>query len=232
MKKLLLIVFASALFSFSFSQKKSFTVGAGKGIEESLPDSLTFIFPRFERGTVYFRNGSFGNANLNYNLLKEEMLFIDPKGDTLAIDNEPTINYIAIDNDSFYYDKGYLELVEAYPTGKLAKRESINVSDELKVGGYGQTSSVSAITSLSSIYRGAEYTPLNARGELLLLKHTRYYIGDKFNNFLPVTKRNLIRMFGGNETLLEDYLKENKLLFNNEDDLKKIISFLSADNTK
>lgn len=228
MKRTPFILIAIMLSNFSFAQKKSFNVEAGKGIEESLPDSLSYVYPRFERGTVYFRNGSFGNANLNYNLVKGEMLFIDQKGDTMAVDNEPTIKYIVINDDSFYYDKGYLQEVANYPSGKLAKRESIDLGDELKMAGYGQTSSVSAITSLSSIYRGAEYTPLNARGELLLLKHTRYYLGDKFNNFQPVSKKNLVRMFGGNETLLDDYLKQNKLVMNNEDDLKKIIDFLSA----
>lgn len=228
MKGVLVTLFILMLSSLSFSQKKSFTVEAGKGIEESLPDSLTFIYPQFQRGTVYFRNGNFSNANLNYNLLKEEMLFINQKGDTLAIDNEPTIKYITINYDSFYYDEGYLQLIATYPDLKLTKRESIDIGDELKMGGYGQTSAVSAITSLSSLYRGSEYTRLNARGELLLLKHTQYFIGDKFNNFLPATKKNIAKMFKGKESLLENYLKENKIMFNNENDLRKLINFLSS----
>lgn len=214
------------------AQKKSYTIKAGEEIEEGLPDSLKFIYPQFTPGIVYFRNGNFSNARLNYNLLKGEILFISPKSDTLAIDNEPTIKLISVNNDTFYYDKGYLQLVQSFADIKLAKRESIDVSDELKMGGYGQTSSVSAITSISSIYRGTEVTKLKSRGELLLLKHIHYFIGDKFNNFIPATKKNIIREFKVKGTVAEDFLKENKIQLNKEDELKKFISFLQSQSAK
>ena len=217
---------------YASTQKKSYTVKGDDEIDASLPDSLKFIYPRFVHGTVYFRNGNFSNAILNYNLLKGEMLFIDPKGDTLTIDNEATIRSISINKDSFYYDKGYLQLVSSYPEIKLAKRESIDVTDELKMGGYGQTSSVSAITSISSVYRGTEVARLKSRGELLLLKHTRYFIGDKFNNFIPATKKNIIKIFKVKDAVAEDFLKENRIQFNKEDDLKKLIIFLQSQSTK
>jgi len=214
------------------AQKKSYTIKAGEEIEEGLPDSLKFIYPQFVPGIVYFRNGNFSNARLNYNLLKGEILFISPKSDTLAIDNEPTIKLISVNNDTFYYDKGYLQLVQSFADIKLAKRESIDVSDELKMGGYGQTSSVSAITSISSIYRGTEVTKLKSRGELLLLKHTHYFIGDRFNNFIPATKKNIIREFKVKDAVAEDFLKENKIQLNKEDELKKFISFLQSQSAK
>ncbi|MGN6616527.1 MAG: hypothetical protein ACTHJ5_05080 [Ilyomonas sp.] len=213
-------------------QKKGYTVKAGDEISVSLPDSLKYIYPQFVLGTVHLRNGNFANALLNYNLLEGEMQFIDPKGDTLAIDNEATIRTVSINKDSFYYDKGYLQLVSYYPAIKLAKRESIDVTDELKMGGYGQTSSTSAITSISSIYRGTEVAKLNSRGELLLLKHTRYFIGDKFNNFIPATKKNIIKSFKVKDAIAEDFLKENKIQFNKEEDLEKLITFLQSQSGK
>ena len=33
-------------------------------------------------------------------------------------------------------------------------------------------------------------------------------------------------MFGNKEALIEDFLRENKIRFNNEDDLKMLIDFL------
>ncbi len=43
------------------------------------------------------------------------MQFIDPKGDTLALANESTLNFISIGADTFFYkNKGYIEQVADY----------------------------------------------------------------------------------------------------------------------
>ncbi len=218
-----LLIFSYHLYAQTDS---SWTVKASQEIKEAISPGVRFRYSEFVLGNVYFKDGTNSQAPLNLNLLNEEMQFINPGGDTLSIDNEGTIKYITINNDTFYYSKVYLELVTSNPVMKIAKKQRLKIGDIKKIGGYEQPSSVSAITSYTSIYNHSQVTNITPRAELLLVKETIYYIGNNYNRFLPANKKNLMRMFGKKEAVIENFLQENKIRFNNENDLKMIIDFL------
>lgn len=226
------VTVAACLFYFltfschMYAQTDAWTVKAGQESKDAVPPGARFRYPAFVAGTVFFKDGTTAQALLDFNLLNEEMQFINPSGDTLSIDNESTVKYININSDTFYYSKGYLELVTSNPFAKIAKKQRLKIGDVRRIGGYGQPSSTSAITSVGSFYNRTEVTKITPRAELLLLKETTYYIGDNYNNFLPANKKNIIKMFGRKETVLESFLNENKIKFNNEDDLKRLSDFL------
>ncbi len=227
MKPVILVTCYLLIFSCHlYAQTNSWTIKAGQEIKEAISPSVRFRYPEFVSGNVYFKDGTTSQAQLDFNLLNEEMQFINPNGDTLSIDNEATIKYITINNDTFYYSKVYLELVTSNPLIKIAKKQRLKVGEIKKIGGYEQASSTSAITSVSSLTHRAGVTNLNQRAELLLLKETIYYIGDNYNRFSPANKKNVMKMFGRQELLIENFLTENKIKFNNEDDLKMLITFL------
>jgi hypothetical protein len=69
---------------------------------------------------------------------------------------------------------------------------------------------------------------LNARANIVLVKQTSYYIGDKYNHFRPATKRNVLKMFSGKQPEIENFLNKNKITFNKEDDLMKLVNFLQG----
>jgi hypothetical protein len=214
-----LAIFTILIYSHNAcSQNNKWTIKAVEGIKESVPDSLKFRYPKFVTGYVYFRDGKDSRALLNYNLLNGEMEFIAPDKDTLSIVNGPTIKVIRVNNDSFYYDKVYMELVMSYASIKLAKKELLKIEHVKKIGASDQSPSTSSINSLSSFYPEL--------GDLILIKQTIYYIGDKYNHFLRANKKNVIKMFGRKQGEVEIFLSENKIIFNKEDDLKKLINFL------
>lgn len=77
--------------------------------------------------------------------MTETMQFIDPKGDTLALANENTLNFISIGADTFFYNnKGYIEQLTDYTVTKLLLRERIKTSEE-KIGAFGIPSSTTNI---------------------------------------------------------------------------------------
>lgn len=94
-----------------FAQNDNTTVKAGEKIKDAVSQKVKFRYPEFTTGSVSFKDGTKSGAPLNLNLLSEEMQFIDANGDTLSLDNEATIKYISISNDTFYYSRGYLELI-------------------------------------------------------------------------------------------------------------------------
>lgn len=209
-----------------FAQSDNTTVKAGEKISDAISPKTKFNYPDFISGNVFFKDGTSSQALLNFNLLNEEMQFIDPKGDTLSLANEAIIKYILIDSDTFYYSKGYLELIKGNTLVKLAKKQRLKIGDVRKIGGYDQASSVSAITSYSSLNNGRQVTNLTQRAEVLLSKEITYFLGDNYNHFLPVNKKNIMKMFGKKEVGIEHFLEENKIRFNNVDDLKRLIDFL------
>jgi len=200
----------------------------GQDANTALAGDVQFQYPNFTQGIVFFRDGTASGARLNYNLLTNEMQFIAPKGDTLALMNEATIKYISIGNDTFFYDKAYLQLVSGNPVAKLAKRVTIKVGDIKKEGGYGGVSSTSAITNYNSIEVDGQAKKLTMQQEITFRKNTAYYIGDVFNHFMPATKKNVVKMFGKKQNEIEQYLKDNKVLLDKEDDLKALITFLNS----
>jgi len=142
-----------------------------------------YRYPVFTSGVIYFKDGNTPSALLNYNFLLGEMQFIAPKGDTLSIANEKTIKLITIKDDSFYYDKGYLELIMTGSVVKLVMKQKINVTGTQKIGAYDQPSAVSSISSYTTFSSGPRSYKLNVRQDVLLSKETSYYLGDKFNHF-------------------------------------------------
>lgn len=226
MKAVTFAICCALICTCKLSAQTSWNVKAGQEMKDAISPAVKFRYPQFVSGSVYFKNGIVSQAQLDFNLLNEEMQFINPNGDTLSIDNEATINYITINNDTFFYSKGYLELLPGNASVKLAKKQRLKIGDIKKIGGYDQASSASAITSYSAINTGGEYTKINQRADILLLKETTYYIGDNYNHFLQANKKNLMKMFSEKESLIANFLEEKKIRFNNEGDLKELINFL------
>jgi hypothetical protein len=213
---------------YVFAQTDQWTIKPGEKIDTALPAAVKFHYPMFTQGSVFFRDGTRSDALLDYNLLTEEMQFIAPKGDTLAVTNESTIKYIAIGSDTFFYDKLYMRLIAGNITAKLAMKEDLAVANIKKAGAYDQVSSTSSITSVKSVRLQDRVTDLTAQQELTIVKETTYYIGNTYNHFLPANKKNVLKLFGTKQNAIEQYFKDNKVAFNKEEDLKALIAFLEG----
>jgi hypothetical protein len=210
----------------SAQKNEPIIVKAGNNIKESISLNDQYVYPQFKDGAVYFLEGSVSNVKLNYNKLFREMQYIDAKGDTLAIANGNMVKMVVIDTDTYYFSDDYLKLVSGNNDFKLAVRQSLIIADRQKLGGYDSRSSSSAITSISSIPDGARQIPLKVNEDLLFSREERFYIGDKYNHFLPINKKNLLELFGKYEDELKQYLKEQKPSFNKKDDMVKLVEFL------
>jgi len=211
----------------AFGQRNSYNVRPGEDLNKMLADSVRFLYPAFTRGTVFFRDETNSSGALNFNIINNEMQFIAPGDDTLALTNEATIKYIAIGADTFFYDNVYLRLVESNGTAKLAKKEEIQTGDVRKEGGYGVLSSTSSITTYSSLISNGQAADLTLKQEITISKITTYYLGDLYNHFLQASKKNVMKLFGKKQNALEQYFKNNKVSFNKEEDLKALAAFLN-----
>ena len=187
-----------------------------------------YRYEQFLLGKVQFRDGTSAEAKMNYHKLFEQMLFIDANGDSLAVGNPETIKFIIIGNDTFYYNKGiFVELIGAVNLIRLAKRQVLQEIDEQKTGAYGQSYTNNSTVANKNYYTVDGKPRLNVGEGTLFSQKKEYYISYKQDDFVPVTKKNIEKLFDDKAKDIKDYIKTNSINFANEQDLKKLIQFIS-----
>ncbi|MDB5196839.1 MAG: hypothetical protein JWP88_1210 [Flaviaesturariibacter sp.] len=227
MKKqlLLLIIFFSCF--YLHAQDTTIIVKAGNRINDVLAPANVLLYPHFNNGIVSFRDGSKAAAKMNYNSLYDQMLFINPKGDTLAITDEKNIKYVALSSDTFYYHEGYIKLVANTGNIKLAEKRIWEIADIRKMGAHNKEVNTYAVTTVRTITDGVGRTyDLTLPEDLVLRKKSVYYLGDRLGLFVPADRKNLNHHFPKEAINLTNYLKENKVDLKNKSDLVKLINFM------
>ncbi len=174
-----------------------------------------YLYPQYKEGVVAFKNGRQGKGKLNYCFMSDEMLFISPNKDTLALYNIAEINRISIGADTFYTNgKQFIKQLHNYGTLKTAFVKSIKEKGRKKVGSYGETVDGVAI-SLTSIDVATRFVDLASTDKIILQKETRYFLANEANDFVLLNKANLLRLLpAGMQGTAQNYLKENNVDFN------------------
>jgi hypothetical protein len=230
MKSLLLLFFILIGFTDLLAQDSTrVTVKTGERIEDVLKPSDIFFYPQFIYSKILFKDGKVADPYMNYNRLYDQMLFINEKGDTLALTDVKNIEYIVNDWDIFFYNGGYLRLIADDTVIKLAEKQVWEVADVRKMGTFNTPTNTVAITSVGYFSNGqdaAKSKELIMNAETVLRKETQYYFADKYNHFVRASKKKLLDFFPKDEQRIENYLKENKVNFDKKADLEKLCQFL------
>jgi len=229
MKLLLLLFFILISYTGLLAQDSTYiTIKSGNRIGEGLTPAELYYYPQFIKGEVFFKGGTKAAAKLNYTLF-DQILFIDRKGDTLALANETTIKFIAVDQDTFYYDEGYVRIIADNRSVKLGEKQIWVLVDIRKPGPHNTTTSTIGVTSVRTFRQGNEAVrnPLTLDEDIVLRKETQYYFGDEYNHFARAGKKGLYELFNKKQRSIENYLKENKVNFDKKDDIEKLFQFVS-----
>ena len=214
-------------FTVNAQDKVRYTINPGEKLVEKIPREEIYRYPLFELAFISFKDGSTMSSWIKYNILFGEMQFIDPNHDTLSIAEEKNIRFIAVEQDSFYFDNGWIEQIASTGNLKLARKKKIEVSNKEKIGGMD-------IPTFGAVETNTKYTgsqnmkDLVAKEKLTYTVYNTYFIGDKFNYFVPATKKSLLKLYGKKQDKLEDFLDENKIDFLKEDDLRKVFGFINT----
>ena len=228
--KLLLLIFILISYTDLWAQDSTYiTIKSGDIVQEGLSTAEMYYYPQFTKGVVFFKSGTKATAKINYTRLFDQMLFIDGKGDTLALAEEQTIKFIAVDRDTFYYDEGYVKIIADNDFVKLAEKQIWVVADIRKPGPHNTSTSTIGVTSVRTFRQGndAVRNPLKLDEDIVLRKETHYYFGDEYNHFARAGKKGLFELFNKKQRSIENYLKENKVDFNKKDDIEKLYQFVS-----
>lgn len=212
--------------SQSFSQSRE-TITIHSGEDVSVLYRKIYRYPQFGYGRVYYKNGDSARGLLNYNLIMERVQFVDPSGDTLILEGDQPLDYVIIGNDRFYHtEKEFLELDTSFQKGMLVIKRRIKFADEQKLGAYGVPSSTHNIENKSRL---SEYNihQLRLARDLVFVKEEMFYYGNAKKHFFLINRKNLLQEFPDKSGSIIDYLKIKNVNFNNRQDVRELLQFIS-----
>ncbi|WP_303893995.1 hypothetical protein [Dysgonomonas mossii] len=198
-------------------------------LELQAQEDNVYIFDEFKNGKAVYKNGAVVYAKLNYDPLNQRMLFLSPSDNALLeIVNPSDISYINIDGRMFEQIKGNLfyERIN-YNNFIFYIQWRYKAVSEGKPSGYGTTSTTSAITSVSVINKEGRTIPLNVSEKFNYKPDNFYYI--KINNTQKrfSSRDSLAKLFKAHKEEIKKYIKENKLDFDNPEDIKSAVEYCS-----
>ena len=226
--RLLFIIIGCILVADCAAQKrKLFKINPGEKVVDKIPSNEVYSYAEFLPGKVYLVNNTYSIAPMNYNALFGEMQFIDKKGDTLSLSDEKKIRLIVVEKDTFYYNDGYLELILDAENVQLARKTLISFANRQKLGGFGE-SSQGSIQTYGVLSNQSYLKELVANEVITMAKDSIFYIKDRHGEFKQVNRKTLQEIYPSNEKDLKNYLKENKVNFSSEEDLKKLVLYFKT----
>lgn len=212
---------------------KSYTIMPGESYASSIPKSEIFEYPQFETGNVIFKDNTGSTVKLNYNRFFEEIVFIDPAGDTLALASPEKVKVVMIKNDEFFYATDhFVKLDTAIGDIKIATVSFFTESREKEVG-YGKRVESSALSHNAYILPGStkqvsQKLDLSPVEIITVFPKTIFVIGNKNNEFYIVTKKNLYTIFNKQEKSLKEYLSEKKPSFKSREELISLLKYMNS----
>jgi hypothetical protein len=224
-----MILFLPALFfNFCLSAQKHdpIIVKAGTKLTDYIPARERYLYSEFIPGKILFKNGMYSERKFNYNYLAGEIEFIQ-KSDTLSIVNKKDILIIILSQDTFYYDKGYIQQIKSgYP--KVGLKQFIELKGIQNKDSYGNAGSAGSTTSYSSLPANGSFHKLIANKDMIFKWTTQYYICTRESNFLFFNRKNILKLYPESKDIIKSYLKTNKVNFDSKEDLLRLADFLGA----
>jgi len=186
------------------------------------------LFPQFEKGTVVFKNGARSEASLNYNMIQQEMVFLNADSTIMALANPFEVlvviigerRFLPVSSGSVFYEE-----IEA-GKGSFFVQQSAAMVSAGKAAGYGGYSQTSSVTSYESIQTSSGvYQKLNPNEKFKLNIDVNYYLrsGNSYKRFFSA--KTLGKLFKGHEAEIEEFAKDQSLDFSKTDDIARIVEY-------
>ena len=238
MKKTILICILSFSCVVLFGQER-FTIQASTNEDiNALVSNSKYVFPEFKGGTVIFSDRTVTRAQMNYNMLTQEMQFVDAQERIMALANPAEIASIQIDGREFVYtSRGYAEVLAYAGTRALLLHRRIKAENEKPSGAYGTVSDVSAVQRQTTFSTGTAIgspvdevvTDLSGGIKVNLTVTQAIYLQSGHKLFAGNSEKNFARLFGGNIKTIRNYTTANKLNLKKPTDLILLFNYC-ADN--
>lgn len=183
-----------------------------------------FLFAEFSRATIKLKAGNEYAATINYNLIDEEMVFL--QGDTyMVLENPLEIDTITVGDRLFVpFSKGFYELIY-HDSMMVFMQHKSNTEPVGKPGAYGTTSQTSTGYYRQQLYGPMGSVKLNVPDNFKVTADDQYWVTknkdmEKFNN-----KKQFLKIFKDKEQELNKYFNAQKVDFKKQEDVVKLVDY-------
>ncbi len=200
-------------------------VNAQITVSEKIPQ---YLFNRFADGIVVKKSGDTVVSLLNYNIVTEEMIFIDNDrfmalGNLQSIDTVYLNNMIFLPAGNAFYELAVIGRV------KLLVQFSGTVRVEGEDVGYGITSKTSRVTSLSALTNSGVLYNMDLPENLEVSRKITYYVEREGKRERFINKGAFLRIFKDKRKELDQYIKQEGIDFDNYNDVVNLIQHLNSE---
>lgn len=212
------------------------SVAAG-AVEYEPTTTWPYVYEDFREGRIVTHRGNTLNYDkLNVNIANGRVHYVE-NGIIMQADLN-TIALLVIGDDSYMCVEGRMMKIVKNTASSAVLLKTVIDADAMSSSdiGYGKSSIASTSgLSLSALNSGMDYsvnrslddlTAERSHGEPLVLREVRgvYYKGA----FVPATRSDVLKIPGIDKDAVKRFLKENKIKFNNIDDLAVLADYLCA----
>ncbi len=222
----LLLLFCTNAAILTAQQATSIKVGKDTDVARFFNESR-WLLPSFENATLFLKQSK-TNANINYDLLTENLFFIDAKNDTLELQNIKDVVIVQIDKRLFqFYNNLFVEIVHHSDNSEIWLRRQIRKTDSRKTGAYGLPSATSSVTNINSINVGGQFKDLDVVEWAKYEPSLTFYLS-KGNKVRVANKSGFLKFYAKKKKEIETYLKEQPVNFENLEDITRLENFCDS----
>jgi hypothetical protein len=199
-----------------------------KTSSESIKPELQQIFPDFRNGQIYYKNKNPIKCMLNYNFLLDEVLFINEKGETMALANPEDLKYVLITDRMFIPSpQGYFEVVERGKISLLYKWHC-RITETRKEGALGLPTDAPSVYQMNRISFDNKEWKMDVDKEAVASVEVIPYLNKESKFVLIQGAKSYLKVFKSEKSEIKRYLDQNPVDFRKESDLRRMTIYCNS----
>lgn len=198
-------------------------VNAQISVSDNIPQ---YLFNRFAEGIVVKKGGDKIVTPLNYNIVTEEMIFIDD-GRYLALGNLSSIDTVYLNDMIFIPSQDAFYELAVIGKIKLLVQFLGTVRVEGEDIGYGITSKTSRVTTLETLTNSGVIYDMDLPDNLEVSRKITYYIEKDGERERFINERAFLRIFRDRKKELKKYIDEEDIDFDNYNDVVSLVKYMN-----
>ncbi|MFN8239760.1 MAG: hypothetical protein U0X39_03305 [Bacteroidales bacterium] len=195
---------------------------------DTLQNQPNLLLPKFMKGIVKLKDGKKNTAILNYDLVNQQMVFLQRKL-TLVLDNPLLVDTIFLANRIFVpFDKGFFEVLFVSPNYVLFKQNKSYAESKGTPIGYGAMSQTTPMSYVRQIYGANGAIDLKVPNDVKIVDDSDYWIrrDGKMDRFS--SRSQLVRLFPQKSKELDSFIRKNRVDFTKSDQVRNVIAYLDG----
>ncbi len=193
-------------------------------IDEEMPQ---YLFPRFAKCDILYKNREVKTQTMNYNTVTEKMVYLHD-GKYYDLVTTALIDTVFMQNSKFVpYGKIFQEvLVNGKQTLFLQ-----NKSDLIPAGkpiGYGGTSQAATSFYLTKHELAPEYINMQVPPDVTVKATPVYWILKNEEMLSFTNKKQFLALFAEKGNAIKNFIKKNKIKFDRKDDLVTLVTYVNG----